>query len=82
MTFGGEWREKQIKDPTMTEVLWPMSVEVAGYTLQSRERERVVNAHTYIYIYVMNLVKGVAFSSILCIFLCQINVLSFSLPIQ
>lgn len=53
MTFGGEWREKQIKDPTMTEVLWPMSVEVAGYTLQSRERERVVNAHTYIYIYML-----------------------------
>lgn len=46
MTFGGEWREKQIKDLTMIEVLWPLS---AGYTLQSRGRERVVKVHTYIH---------------------------------
>lgn len=49
MTFGGEWREKQIKDLTMIEVLWPLSVEVAGYTLQSKMRERVFKAHTYVH---------------------------------
>lgn len=42
-------RLKQIKDLTrVTEVLWPMSVEVAGYTLYlSGQRVRCLGVHVF-----------------------------------
>lgn len=56
MTFGGRrefgqgiLRQKQIKDLTrVTEVLWPMSVEVAGYTLYlSGQRVGCLGVHVF-----------------------------------